>query len=367
MSVVSYVFVVRGLEHTHDGDGGRTCKPAAPAASGKAIVSGLHRVDRRGTATRLYVDPAGHGARRDGAGHWHEVTVDSSAGRPELHVGRPGGNAPGPRAGLRQAPFPRHQRGPTRRRESTSATSGCTAASSREAARPRRSGRSSNITEDRFPDGLPVEMNIEVFRTYKGDIEKGVLGSLSLRNPQHRPDRRGGDLRVEGLRDAAVARAAEDHQVLQRQTWSQRKIDTPRRRGVHAAQSARQVAWPSRRSSTCSRTWWPTARWSSGCAAWSRRSTSGPARPTCICAPPTPRSASTFFKGYLGIWLQMVLVIGFGVMFSTFLSGPVAMIATLGALVGGFFSDFLAQLSRQRGPRRRSVRVDHPPGDARRT
>ena len=30
---------------------------------------------------------------------------------------------------------------------------------------------------ERFPDGLPVEMTIEVFRTYKGDIEKGVLGS----------------------------------------------------------------------------------------------------------------------------------------------------------------------------------------------
>ncbi len=39
-----------------------------------------------------------------------------------------------------------------------------------------------------------------------------------------------------------------------------------------------------------------------------------------------------FIKGYFGIWLQMVLVIAFGVMFSTFLSGPVAMIATLGAL-----------------------------------
>jgi hypothetical protein len=55
---------------------------------------------------------------------------------------------------------------------------------------------------------------------------------------------------------------------------------------------------------------------------------------------------ANFFTGYLGIWFQMVLVIGFGVMFSTFLSGPVAMIATLGALVGGFFSEFMAKLAR---------------------
>ena len=39
------------------------------------------------------------------------------------------------------------------------------------------------ITPERFPNGLPVEMTIEAFRTYKGDIEKPVLGSLWVRNP----------------------------------------------------------------------------------------------------------------------------------------------------------------------------------------
>ena len=54
-----------------------------------------------------------------------------------------------------------------------------------------------------------------------------------------------------------------------------------------------------------------------------------------------------FVKGYFGIWLQAVLVITLGVTFSTFLSGPVAMIATAGALLGGFFSDFMYRLSTQ--------------------
>ena len=45
--------------------------------------------------------------------------------------------------------------------------------------------------------------------------------------------------------------------------------------------------------------------------------------------------ALNFVKGYLGIWVQMLLVTSFGVMFSTFLSGPVAMMATLAALVPG--------------------------------
>lgn len=41
----------------------------------------------------------------------------------------------------------------------------------------------------------------------------------------------------------------------------------------------------------------------------------------------------------------MVVVIGLGVTFSTFLSGPVAMLATLGALAGGFFNDYMFRLA----------------------
>ena len=48
-----------------------------------------------------------------------------------------------------------------------------------------------------------------------------------------------------------------------------------------------------------------------------------------------------FIKGYISIWLQMVIVICFGVMFSTFLSGPVAIIATISIIVLGFFGFFV--------------------------
>ena len=48
-----------------------------------------------------------------------------------------------------------------------------------------------------------------------------------------------------------------------------------------------------------------------------------------------------FIKGYISIWLQMVIVICFGVMFSTFLSGPVAIIATVSIIVLGFFGFFV--------------------------
>jgi hypothetical protein len=39
------------------------------------------------------------------------------------------------------------------------------------------------ILPDEFPEGLPLEMLVRVFRTYKGDIEKGIAGSVRVRNP----------------------------------------------------------------------------------------------------------------------------------------------------------------------------------------
>ena len=41
------------------------------------------------------------------------------------------------------------------------------------------------IDERDFPNGLPLEMIVRVFRTYKGDIEKGIAGSVRVRNPKN--------------------------------------------------------------------------------------------------------------------------------------------------------------------------------------
>ena len=67
-----------------------------------------------------------------------------------------------------------------------------------------------------------------------------------------------------------------------------------------------------------------------------------------------------FVKGYLGIWVQMLLVTSFGVMFSTFLSGPVAMMATLAALVLGFFAQFIFDVAQGAIAGRRPGRIVHP-------
>jgi hypothetical protein len=49
-------------------------------------------------------------------------------------------------------------------------------------------------------------------------------------------------------------------------------------------------------------------------------------------------------QSLLGIWLQMIIITFFGVMFSTFLTGPVAMFATAIVYVVGLFREFILKL-----------------------
>jgi hypothetical protein len=55
--------------------------------------------------------------------------------------------------------------------------------------------------------------------------------------------------------------------------------------------------------------------------------------------------AWNFTKAYLGIWLQMVIITFFGVMFSTFLTGSVAMFATAIVYTIGLFKEFVLDWS----------------------
>jgi hypothetical protein len=162
-------------------------------------------------------------------------------------------------------------------------------------------------------------MTLEVFRTYKGDTsdpEKipAVLGSLSIRNPET-------GLMVEakmfGARDFVT-----DVQYLPR------KLKTPEGRTLDLFEDlvadGRMEVWL-----RCV----PPAQYF------------GVAQADVYLRARDGSFVLNFIKGYLGIWLQMVLVIGFGVMFSTFLSAPVAIVATLGAMLGGFLSQFMSRLA----------------------
>jgi|GEM_PF-248783 len=55
--------------------------------------------------------------------------------------------------------------------------------------------------------------------------------------------------------------------------------------------------------------------------------------------------AWNFFKGYLGIAMQLTLITAYAVMFSTFLNGPVAFFATAATFLGGIFFEIIKKIA----------------------
>ena len=71
--------------------------------------------------------------------------------------------------------------------------------------------------------------------------------------------------------------------------------------------------------------------------------------------------ALNFLKGTIGLWLRLVIVIGLGVVLSTYLSGVIAFIVTMAIYMGGFFQDFIRELASEKivggGPMESFVRM----------
>jgi len=312
MGVISYAFVVRGLTHTHELTTA-DLQPVEGAAADRphALEGRTSQVHRH--RHKVTVNSSGVGRVETEQGHWHELSTQGSGDRVTYRLGPP--------QGMLLARVPIY--GKLRFKNSTgqdlekgisvgdewtyrSYIEGATLASA--------IWTFSGIREKDFPEGLPVELTIEVFRTHKGEIEKGVPGSLSVRNP------RSG--RMVEVRLFPAKKFATDVQFIPR------VLETPEGRKGDLFQdmvSDGQVEIWLR------------------CAA--AQQYFGAAQADLYLRARDAPFWLNFAKSYLGIWLQMLLVIGFGVMFSTFLSGPIAMLATAGALLGGMYSEFLGELA----------------------
>ena len=250
----------------------------------------------------------------------------------------------------------------------------------------------SGLSEDlfpaaKFPNGIPVEMTIEVFRTHKGNQEKGVAGTITLGNPQtHRRVMLRNFLAKKFATDVQViprsfvtagadgngetihlfpyfqltktsfamlqdARVPDDVLAKLRPLEGQREAfetreefaaklgsllsgDELRKYEETLAANARQPGMVS-----------DDGRLEVILQCLERQQYYGMAQADLYIRAADSTFAWNFCKGYVGIWLQMVLVVSLGVMFSTFLSGPVALLATLFAIVVGIFSGYLVELA----------------------
>lgn len=181
----------------------------------------------------------------------------------------------------------------------------------------------SGVNNAEFAEGLPLELNLRVFRTHKGKMTQGILGEVSVRNPD--------DPKVESVKDIFETK---EFTVAQR--FIPRKLKVRRiidgQEQLVDADLFQEFVTPDGRVQIVIK-----------CAEPGQYL--GMAQADAYIKAADGSFRWNFAKGYMGIWMQMVVVICFGVMFSTVLNGPVALLTTLGTLVMGFNREFIAKIA----------------------
>jgi hypothetical protein len=314
MGVSCYVFVEKGLWHTHK----ITAKDLQPVDASQGQAAGLRGKTSRVNGHRHVITTNATGTEgrvEMEQGHWHELTAAKEGDAISYQLGSPQGQL--------VARVPLYGKLTFRDRDGAEGKDKGANVGDEWDYRSFVEGGTlaaavwefDGITEEAFPNGgLPAELTIRIFRTNKGNIERGILGSLAVRNPKTGEKV---DVKIFESKEDLV-----DEQFIPRelQTAEGEKRDLFR----DMVDNGKLEIWLK-------------------CV--EPQQYLGAARADLYLRAGDASFAMNFAKGYFGIWLQMMLVIGLGVFFSTFLSGPVAMISTLGALVGGFYSEFMYKMA----------------------
>jgi ABC-type transport system involved in multi-copper enzyme maturation permease subunit len=314
MGVAGWAFVVRTVAHTHEvtADDLLETTDEAGAVTG---FTGRTSLDR-GHRHRVALDAAGAGVAETGQGHRHTIrrVGEGAAARYEV----------GPAEGLLEARRP--LRGTLRflDREGRPSARGISVGAEWGYRQYITGGSGAaaiwtftGVDARRFPAGLPLEMIIRVFRTHKGRIEEGIHGTVQLRNP------------VTGLRSEAFPIVAKEFTID--------ALSIPRRLAtVLADGGTREVDLFTDLVADGRVEVWlqclePGQYYGVAQADFYLRGGSG-------------SFALNYAKGCLGIWFSMLVVTALGVMFSTFVTGPVALLGSLAVVIIGQFRGFIARL-----------------------
>lgn len=327
MGIISYVFVVRSLAHGHDVDLSSVAEEyeqppvaadgAAPANAAKKLVriTGETTFDLHHRHT-FELGPDGKGRTNTVQGHWHEVERLADG---TFRVGPPQGHliAKAPHYGklviYGKDGKPTKPINVGNEWEYRGYIAGGTPGVQTKAGAV---WTFKDVTPEKYPDGLPLELTLRVFRSYKGNIERGVLGEIVIRNPN--PE-------AGGLASGPILFTSKEF-VADRHLLPLKVVSTAG--GAAPPLDLYKDLVHNGQVEVAIRCVDPGQYF-------------GIAEPDAYLRPADASFELNFFKAYLSIWLQMLLVTAFGVTFSTFLSGPVALLASVSAIVVGFFGQFV--------------------------
>jgi len=314
MGLIGWAFVVRSVSHGHDvvAEDVVEVKDVAGSVTG---FEGRTSLDR-GHRHRFDLDASGTGWTDVLQGHRHVVRRTQTGNAVKYEVGPP--------EGMLEARRP--LRGTLRflDRDGRPSTKGISVGSEWSYRQYIEGGslaaaiwKFEGISEREYPQGLPLEMIVRVFRTYKGVIEKGIKGSVRVRNP------------ASGLQSDPFYFTAREFTIDS--LLIPRKLATTSTDG-----GTRQVDLfgdivADGRVEVILQCLEPSQYYGVAQADFYLRAGDG-------------SFAVNYAKSCLGILFSMLLVTAMGVMFSTFLSGPLALFATLAVVLVGQFREFIQRL-----------------------
>lgn len=313
MGLAGWAFVVRSVQHTHALDESwlREVRDDEGTLTGYDGRTGLAMEHRHFVA----LDAEGNGIAEAAHGHRHRITARSSGSEMVYDVGPP--------EGILDARRPLRGRLRFLDREGRPAAKGISVGQEWGYRQYIEGGSGAaaiwtfaGIREQDFPDGLPLEMNIRVFRTYKGTITEGIHGTIQLRNPSN-------NLRSEAL--PIVAKESID------EFWIPRKLAVVLADGHVKEADLYDDFVSDGRVEIWLQCLEPAQYYGVAQADFYLRAGDG-------------SFAANYFKSCLGAWFAMLIVTALGVLFSTFLSAPVALVASLSMLLVGQFREFIDRL-----------------------
>jgi hypothetical protein len=190
-------------------------------------------------------------------------------------------------------------------------------------------------------------MTIEPFRTHKGDMERGVLGKLWVRNPENGLTVTVSDFQAKKFATDAQyipfnkEVRAEEVKIVGETEADGKPVEL---KPVPAELAAAMKS--AGKGATINIDFFKDivtqdGRFEVGLQCLEHAQYFGMAQPDMYIRAADTSFAANLAKGYFGIWLQMVLVLSIGLLLSTFLSGPVGILGTLTAMLAGWFRAFI--------------------------
>jgi len=314
MGVASWVFVVRGLAHQHEIEMTEELKDQLSqldsGARSQVTIAGITSRDSH-HRHEFTLDKDGIGRTDMRMSHWHAVEYDRQTGKITV----------GPHEGMLLARVPIYGELRFLDRQGHAQKQGVSVGkewSYRSYIEGQTQARAiwtfNGLRDSEYADGLTLELNLRVFRTHKGEIKQGVQGEIEIHNP-----------RSNANFVRSVPQTFTSQEFMAQEIVIPRKIKAIDRDNVVKEVDLFEGLSDNGRLEVRVKCSHPGQYF-------------GMARGDLFIRSNDKPFTQNFIKGYIGIWLQLLMVTAFGVMFSTFLTAPVAFLATLSNIVLGFFA-----------------------------